>query len=405
MRVRSNGLLPLYTAIGTLTLAACGTTPQQANTPSVNAGGTTRVATVYLPHTMGLSTLSYQPVDGFAVTQGDIILGRVDAQGNVIQPSLSAQGLGWSLNKNSLWDGNVIPYVIDSAVPSAGVFQIQAAADHWNKAGAGVSLKPRTTETNYVVFRLGTDTGACSSWVGRIGGAQEILLPPNGLCGTGTLIHEIGHAFGLMHEQSRPDRDDYVTIDYSNVRSDYKRNFDKFNGIILQKYDYNSIMHYGPNSFAIDVQRPTIIPRQAGATIGQRNGLSAGDVKAIRNMYARIPLPQSGCGSLLPGEALKPGEAKTSCRGVATLVYQSDGNLVLYRNSDWRALWASDTYRTSAGQAVMQPDGNLVVYDASGKAVWASGTDRNPQSFLAVQDDGNVVIYNDVAIWATNTMF
>jgi hypothetical protein len=103
-----------------------------------------------------------------------------------------------------------------------------------------------------------------------------------------------------------------------------------------------------------------------------------------------------------PGEVLNPDEWITS--GPYTFVYQSDGNLVLYRAGT--ALWASGTHGTAAGVCIMQDDGNLVLYGVGGQAIWASNTDGNPGSRLVVQDDGNVVIYrpDNTPIWATNTV-
>ncbi|MBB5121352.1 lectin [Streptomyces eurocidicus] len=98
--------------------------------------------------------------------------------------------------------------------------------------------------------------------------------------------------------------------------------------------------------------------------------------------------------------ALNHNESVSS--NTATLVMQSDGNLVVY-DEFGRARWASRT----VGQgwtAQFQTDGNFVVYTRNGRAVWDSKTAGHPGSRLAVQDDGNVVIYDgSQAIWSTGT--
>jgi pimeloyl-ACP methyl ester carboxylesterase len=106
---------------------------------------------------------------------------------------------------------------------------------------------------------------------------------------------------------------------------------------------------------------------------------------------------------LLPGESLLAGEHVASQDRRYALVYQGDGNLVLYRGSN--ALWHSGTYGTSPGRVIMQGDGNLVVYDSSNRARWASGTQGHPNAYLVVQNDGNVVIYSrsNSPLWDTET--
>lgn len=110
---------------------------------------------------------------------------------------------------------------------------------------------------------------------------------------------------------------------------------------------------------------------------------------------------------LLPDESLGTDQSLSSVTGRYTLVYQSDGNLVLYRNrpgQEWRALWASNSAGRPAGNCIMQGDGNLVIYGPAGEYIWDTATDGNPGSRLVVQDDGNVVIYRSdgTPIWATN---
>ena len=55
----------------------------------------------------------------------------------------------------------------------------------------------------------------CSSYIGMIGGRQDISIAPG--CTSLIPVHEIFHALGRWHEQSRPDRDNFITINLNNV--------------------------------------------------------------------------------------------------------------------------------------------------------------------------------------------
>lgn len=107
--------------------------------------------------------------------------------------------------------------------------------------------------------------------------------------------------------------------------------------------------------------------------------------------------------AMRPGETLPPGRSLTSASGAYSFTYQTDGNLVLYRNQDNHPLWDSGTARTSTRVCIMQHDGNLVIYDAEGQVPFRSDTHGNPGSHLVVQDDGNVVVYrpDGTPIWDT----
>lgn len=190
------------------------------------------------------------------------------------------------------WPGGIIYYSIPAGLASAGI--ISSAIAHVN-ASTNICLVLRTTQSNYLVFQ---DTDyACWSYVGQIGGAQAINV--HSACGFGAAVHEICHAAGMWHEQSRNDRDSYVTVNTANIQSGYGSNFDKYGswGTESGAYDYGSIMHYGALAFSsnglptISVKSP---PAAAGTSIGQRGGLSGGDVAALNTIYPTVACDKGG---------------------------------------------------------------------------------------------------------------
>lgn len=104
------------------------------------------------------------------------------------------------------------------------------------------------------------------------------------------------------------------------------------------------------------------------------------------------PPDQPTVGILRANEQLTPGQSKCSTSSRFCLDYQGDGNLVLYEQG--LAIWSTATYWASAGQAVMQGDGNFVIYDANGGYVWDSGTAGNNGAYLVVHSDGDLLIYS-----------
>ncbi|KXJ21994.1 Zinc metalloproteinase nas-30 [Exaiptasia diaphana] len=89
---------------------------------------------------------------------------------------------------------------------------IRAGMKLWTDSTC-VRFKPRTNERNYAHFYIG---GGCSSYVGPVGGRQMISLA-RGCWQQSIVSHEIGHCLGFYHEQSRPDRDNYVEIIWANI--------------------------------------------------------------------------------------------------------------------------------------------------------------------------------------------
>ncbi|MER6564720.1 hypothetical protein ABT288_00565 [Streptomyces sp. NPDC001093] len=92
------------------------------------------------------------------------------------------------------------------------------------------------------------------------------------------------------------------------------------------------------------------------------------------------------------------------------LVMQPDGNFVIYRKHDGKAIWSAGTSGHSGAYAYMQSDGNLVVYSSTGSALWSTHTNGHSGAYALLQSDGNFVVYASTggpgkggALWAGNT--
>merc|ERR1712080_376419 len=129
------------------------------------------------------------------------------------------------------------------------------------------------------VIRFARGIG-CWASIGRSSEGGTISLGENCL-GPGTIQHEIFHALGVGHEQSRFDRDDYVNIHLENAYPTYHAVFNK---IDFEKwvdmetpYDFHSIMQYSGRSFSIDMlNKPTITYKngeKAGQPVESKGGM------------------------------------------------------------------------------------------------------------------------------------
>ncbi|CAF3392497.1 unnamed protein product, partial [Rotaria sp. Silwood2] len=92
----------------------------------------------------------------------------------------------------------------------------------------------------------------------------------------------------FRHEQSRPDRDNYVKINFENVDPDLAFNFEKYDSSTVNTlnnpYDYASVMHYEPDAFTLN-GFPTIESLQPNVTFEQRYNISTIDILEVRLFY------------------------------------------------------------------------------------------------------------------------
>jgi len=180
------------------------------------------------------------------------------------------------------WKKGIIPFEIDASMPDG--FRIEDAINYFHK-NTKIRLVPRTIEKDYVYFKNNGDQD-CSSFIGKKGGKQNIHV--SNWCDTGSLVHEILHALGFFHEQSRPDRRKYIKVHWSNIQLKNIYNF--FLSPFAKtygKFDMDSIMLYPSfNSFSKDPSKPTMSLRNGDTWNAQRNQMSQQDLEALETFYS-----------------------------------------------------------------------------------------------------------------------
>ncbi|CAL8112916.1 unnamed protein product [Orchesella dallaii] len=105
---------------------------------------------------------------------------------------------------------------------------------------------------HYVFIEKNRAVGCGQALVGMRGGFQLLTLSPDPRCLTVvTIMHEMMHTLGIEHEQSRPDRNQYIHIHNPNIQTGYQNVFNIAYGTTAYgPYDFDSVMHYGRYAFS-----------------------------------------------------------------------------------------------------------------------------------------------------------
>lgn len=217
----------------------------------------------------------------------DAIANYAKSSNRSIYYSLSAKNMKWPNNtiKYRFTDNvdqelkqDIITAIFDWIEATNGTIDFEEIKNsYWNQFTWSLNFN-----THLKISKGNSETSAGSSSVGYKPWANMVISQSS----VSTCTHELGHTIGLYHEMQRPDRDEHVYIDFSNIRLGHRHNFiKKWNWFVdySTEMDFNSLMMYQPNAFSIDGY--DVIHRVDGGSIEPSDEITDIDASHVIDMY------------------------------------------------------------------------------------------------------------------------
>uniref|UniRef100_A0A3Q3JIY4 Metalloendopeptidase n=1 Tax=Monopterus albus TaxID=43700 RepID=A0A3Q3JIY4_MONAL len=195
-----------------------------------------------------------------------------------VSPTLHSHVDCCSLHLSKVW--------FTSVFSPLAVKQLSVITSALNSFSVSTCIRfiPRVNHVDYIYIQ---SLSGCYSYVGRQGKAQTLSLNSRSCIRIGIVQHELLHALGFHHEQSRSDRDDHIQILKGNILTSLLYNFKKVSTLNQgTPYDYDSVMHYGRLAFSKDNVSPTMEAYpDANVTFGLAKEMSQNDIQRVNRLY------------------------------------------------------------------------------------------------------------------------
>ncbi|XP_062395704.1 meprin A subunit beta-like [Sardina pilchardus] len=190
------------------------------------------------------------------------------------------------LRKDARWNTS-IPYLLDDTLDLHSKGIILRAFEQFRLKSC-INFTPWQKEDYFINIQK---KEGCYSYVGKVSPGGQTVSIGSGCAYIDTVEHELLHALGFYHEQSRYDRDDHVTIIWENIDKGFENNFNKqsedSSSLLNTSYDYTSVMHYSADAFT-NGNGSTIITKQPEFqdVIGKSVEMSSTDTLELNRLYS-----------------------------------------------------------------------------------------------------------------------
>lgn len=293
------------------------TTNTGNNPSSIGAAVIFDSAYIELPFSPGVEKVYFRVVGNEAVMEDDISLGSVERvkiaserlekkirnkpevykyifDSKAPRPRVSdyRSNIANSAFKGKAWKDGIVPIDFHSNIESARSTIESFLTDI--SSVCGVTFPQRTNEVAFVQFKR--DDSILGAGLSRVGqtGFMQLIKFDSGSPNSRTVVHEMLHALGFYHEQSRPDRDDYLDMHWECIPEEWVNNYaikDLEKVTMTGPYDLASIMHYPSASHSDDPSCVNFVDK-SDSLIYVNSSLSPEDIAGLNALYPRADIGQ-----------------------------------------------------------------------------------------------------------------
>lgn len=160
---------------------------------------------------------------------------------------------------------------------------IRMAMQEWSSAG-NVRFIESAGGGEYVCRIIKSDSNSST-----VGYRKNPLIYLKSNASQRQATHEIGHLLGFIHEHQRPDRDEYITVLWENIRPEAAGQYALLDTNLYEvedyAYDYRSVMHYATSSGTVSAWKKTYTINDSAYDEQWPTYLSESDRIKLRDIY------------------------------------------------------------------------------------------------------------------------